>query len=215
AKYLFIAAQAADTPSTHETRLFFKYILERIDFERDMHFQTCTTIDTLDYSGYALNEGSKVIIAAAGDKKRTLCKNVNPNLKQNINSVTWVSDGILAIEMEDFISYENASSEIEKLVLNLEPIDTSDIGIIVICNDSEFLAKDWNNFLWATFTRSDPSKDIYGIGSQYINKHWGCKGPIIIDARTKPHHAPILQENEKALEAIEHFFQKGQPLEGF
>ena len=40
----------------------------------DLHFQTQTTIDTLDYSGHGLNQGSKVVIAAAGPSRRTLAR---------------------------------------------------------------------------------------------------------------------------------------------
>ncbi|WP_218244046.1 hypothetical protein, partial [Pseudomonas sp. 2995-3] len=53
-----------------------------MDFRRDIHFQTNTTIDTLDYSGTGLNSGSKVIFAACGDKKRDLCTEVPDALKK-------------------------------------------------------------------------------------------------------------------------------------
>jgi 4-hydroxy-3-polyprenylbenzoate decarboxylase len=50
-----------------------------------------------------------------------------------------------------------------------------------------------------TFTRSNPSHDIYGVDSFQQNKHWGSKGSLIIDARIKPHHAPVL-ELDKSVE---------------
>ncbi len=50
----------------HDVADFLRHVLERVDWRRDLHFQTCTTIDTLDYSGGRLNEGSKLVIAAAG-----------------------------------------------------------------------------------------------------------------------------------------------------
>ena len=51
---------------------FLRHILQRADWTRDLHFQTRTTMDTLDYSGTGINAGSKVIVAAAGAKKREL-----------------------------------------------------------------------------------------------------------------------------------------------
>jgi 4-hydroxy-3-polyprenylbenzoate decarboxylase len=57
---------------------FYSHVLERVDWKRDIHFYTKTTIDTLDYSGSGLNTGSKVVIAAAGQAIRTLSSNV-PN----------------------------------------------------------------------------------------------------------------------------------------
>ena len=73
AKYLWIVA-AEDDPEldVHDVPEFLRHVLERVDWRRDLHFQTCTTIDTLDYSGGRLNEGSKVVIAAAGPPLRTL-----------------------------------------------------------------------------------------------------------------------------------------------
>ncbi|GIX02423.1 MAG: 3-octaprenyl-4-hydroxybenzoate carboxy-lyase [Thermogutta sp.] len=73
AKYLFIAA-GEDNPelSVYEVDDFLRHILERVDWRRDVHFQTCTTADTLDYTGGALNQGSKVVIAAVGKPRRTL-----------------------------------------------------------------------------------------------------------------------------------------------
>ena len=50
--------------------------------KRDLHFQTRTTIDTLDYSaGMGLNAGSKLVIAAAGPKRRDLGTTVPPELR--------------------------------------------------------------------------------------------------------------------------------------
>src|SRR5438132_7536051 len=57
AKYLFIAAKE-DAPDldVHDVAAFFRHALERFDPETDLHFQTRTTIDTLDYSaGMGLN----------------------------------------------------------------------------------------------------------------------------------------------------------------
>ncbi len=73
AKYLLIVAHE-DNPrlDIHAMADFFRHLLERIDWRRDLHFQTRTTIDTLDYSGTGLNEGSKVVMAAAGPKQRDL-----------------------------------------------------------------------------------------------------------------------------------------------
>ena len=67
--------------------------------------------------------------------------------------------------------------------------------LIVIVDDSEFTARNERNFLWVTFTRSNPAADIEGIGAFIDQKHWGCTGPLVIDARIKPHHAPPLVDD--------------------
>ena len=73
AKYLLIVAREDDPElDIHDIPAFFRHLLERIDWTNDLHFQTRTTIDTLDYSGHGLNQGSKVVMAAAGPKRREL-----------------------------------------------------------------------------------------------------------------------------------------------
>ena len=51
--------------------VFAAYPFPRVDWKRDLHFQTRTTIDTLDYSGSGFNQGSKVVIAATGPPQRS------------------------------------------------------------------------------------------------------------------------------------------------
>ena len=65
----------------------------------------------------------------------------------------------------------------------------------MIVDDSEFTARQLKNFLWVVFTRSNPASDIYGIDSFVEDKHWGCRGSLVIDARIKSHHAPPLIED--------------------
>ncbi|MFO0264991.1 MAG: 3-octaprenyl-4-hydroxybenzoate carboxy-lyase, partial [Planctomycetota bacterium] len=65
--------------------------------------------------------------------------------------------------------------------------------LIVVADDSEFVARTLNNFLWVTFTRSNPAVDISGVEAFTENRHWGCRGSLLIDARLKPHHAPPLE----------------------
>lgn len=68
--------------------------------------------------------------------------------------------------------------------------------------------------MWATFTRANPSHDIYGVDSFTEHKHWGCRGPVIIDARVKPHHAPPLIPDAKVAQRVDRFFAKGGDLYG-
>jgi 4-hydroxy-3-polyprenylbenzoate decarboxylase len=88
------------------------------------------------------------------------------------------------------------------------------LPLVVIVDDSEFTAKTLDNFLWVVFTRSDPAVDLYGIGATVENKHWGCSGSLVIDARRKAHHAPLLEEDPAALRRIEALAAPGGPLHG-
>jgi 4-hydroxy-3-polyprenylbenzoate decarboxylase len=210
AKYLFIAANE-DNPSLdiHHVEPFLAHMLERVDWRRDLHFQTSTTIDTLDYSGSGLNAGSKLVIAAAGRKRRDLPATVpvDLSLPAGFSEPRVCLPGILAVSgprsttprncgdpsMESFCSFFGDNHPINAFPL------------VVVVDDSEFTARTLNNLLWVTFTRSNPASDIYGIGASVTSKHWGCTGSVVIDARTKNHHAPPLISDpviEKRVDAM-------------
>lgn len=215
AKYLWIAA-ANDDPSidTHNIADFFRHMLERVDWARDLHFQTKTTIDTLDYSGSDWNAGSKVVIAACGPKVRTLANELPKDLRLStaFTSAHIALPGIIAISGAKWNNQESASMEIETLAQVLKPQALVDWPLIVICDDAEFTAKTVNNFVWVTFTRSNPSHDIYGVDAFIEYKHWGCMGPLIIDARKKTHHAPELIPDIAVSEKVDKLFSKGGSL---
>ena len=85
---------------------------------------------------------------------------------------------------------------------------------IVIVDQSDFTARSLENFLWVTFTRSDPARDVHGIGAFVEDKHWGCRGSLVIDARTKPHHAPPLTEDPRVTQRVDALAAPGGPLHG-
>ncbi len=183
AKYLFICDDE-NSPNVNNVKKYFAHFLERVDWRRDLHFQTKTTIDTLDYSGDGLNKGSKVVIAAAGEIKRTLSKKIdNINLPERFSDLQLVSNGNLVIE---------GKGEIKELISCLENQNLDGIGLVTLVDDSSFICENFSNWLWVTFTRSNPANDIYGLNAKTNNKHFSCSIPII-DARIKAHHAPILE----------------------
>jgi 4-hydroxy-3-polyprenylbenzoate decarboxylase len=195
AKYLFIAAREDDEQlSTHHLQEFLMHVLSRMNFRRDLHFHTQTTIDTLDYTGTGLNAGSKVVFAAAGPVRRSLQRTLPAALPlpKGFSDLQLAFPGVLTLQMEAYTTAAETASDLLALDNALQNTDLSGIAMIVLCDDSAFTALNINNFVWVTFTRSNPAADIYGIGSATHDKHWGCEGPIIIDARKKPHHAPEL-----------------------
>ena len=86
--------------------------------------------------------------------------------------------------------------------------------LVVVVDHSDFAAKTLENFLWTTFTRSNPATDVYGIEPFYLDKHWGCFGSLVIDARSKPHHAPPLVEDPAVTRRVDALAARGGPLHG-
>ena len=220
AKFLFICSGNRDEVSTHNIPAYFQYVLARINLKRDIHFYTNTSMDTLDYSGDGLNTGSKVVIAAHGKPIRALSDSTGDIFlnKKGILKATLVMNGVVAIQLaKGFNNYTDTKMEMEELSSALLPYLKllQSLPLIVICDDADFLENNVQNFLWVTFTRSNPSHDIYGVDAFTTNKHWGCNGSLIIDARKKPHHAPELILNEKVLEKIAPIFAEGGSLAGW
>ena len=202
AKWLFIAAKEDNQAlTTHHEQAFFEHILERIDLCRDLHFHTQTTIDTLDYSGDGLNTGSKLVLAATGNARRKLGNTIpnNVELPDGFSDLNVVFPGVLSVRGPKFTNYESARQELQRLTDQFPLELASEFPFITLCDDASFVSKTLGNWLWVTFTRSNPSHDIYGVGSFTENKHWGCKGSLIVDARIKPFHAPPVEMPEEFL----------------
>jgi len=203
-KYLLIAAKEDVDGKTesgkslvNDVPAFFTHVLERVHFDRDLHFQTATTIDTLDYTGTSLNHGSKVVIAAAGAKCRELRDNPSDlktlELPQGFKQAAVVMPGVLTIEGPATCSaatHTEAPATIETLKASLAQWEYRENYPWISVIDESALNTDniLSDFLWLTFTRSDPAQDVYGLDESICDKHWKCKAPLIIDARIKPHH---------------------------
>ncbi len=218
AKYLLIVARE-DAPGLdiHDIPAFFRHLLERVDWQRDLHFQTCTTIDTLDYSGSGLNEGSKLVIAAAGPVRRTLPTELGDlRLPDDLQHPRLVLPGILAVAGPPFASGREGGDE--RLTAILARLDVEHplnrFPLVVLVDDSQFVSESVHNFLWTTFTRSNPASDVYGIGCFTRAKHWGTRGSLLIDARGKPHHAPPLIEDPAVERKVDALGAPGKPLHG-
>jgi 4-hydroxy-3-polyprenylbenzoate decarboxylase len=219
AKYLFICAKEDDPGiTTNNIPAFFKHVLERVDWTRDLHFHTNTTIDTLDYSGDGINSGSKLVVAVAGDKKRELSNELpRYNWPDGFSDPKIIMPGIIVLRAKAYTNNKTARKEIAALAWENDSLQDhllDGFPLIILADDSEFVAKTLNNFLWVTFTRSNPAADIHGMNSFFNNKHWGCKGSLIIDARIKSHHAPILEKDPEIEKRVDAFGEKGRSLFG-
>ncbi|MBL9165757.1 MAG: UbiD family decarboxylase [Planctomycetaceae bacterium] len=233
AKYLLIVAHHDDPRlQVDDVAAFFSHVLARADWRRDLHFHTQTTIDTLDYSGGGFNAGSKVVVAAAGTKRFELATELPAMLPlpEGFRHPRLVMPGVVAVEgpacpKPSFdhdesarargIAREETAGVMRRFCEALDvahPINC--FRLIVVVDDSRFVSESLNNFLWAVFTRSNPADDIYGIDEFISEKHWGCRGALVIDARIKPHHAPVLEEDPEIARRVDALGAPGGPLHG-
>lgn len=229
AKYLVIAADESHGLTTHDIPGFLRYVLERVDWQTDLHFHTRTTIDTLDYSGEGLNAGSKVVIAAAGPPRRVLSSELPApfRLPEGFTDVRVCLPGILAVTAPPCrgnrrVEQLGTTGQVHSLDADVARFCEALSGdhplkafpLIVLVDDADFTARTLNNWLWVTFTRSNPAVDIDGVEAFVQDKHWGCRGSLVIDARIKPHHAPPLIEDPEVSRRVDRLAAPGGPLHG-
>jgi 4-hydroxy-3-polyprenylbenzoate decarboxylase len=243
AKYLWIADQRDDPRlDLHDVSAFLGHMLSRLDFTRDLHFQTRTTIDTLDYSGGRINEGSKLVLAARGNPRRDLAHEMPASmpLPEGFSNPQVCLPGVLAIQVggsridiQSEVRSEHQSDARSENASDARPMGPESASpavricdalrrdhpvnrfpLIVLVDDSRFTAASLNNLLWVTFTRSNPAADVHGIESFTAEKHWGCHGSLVIDARAKPHHAPPLEEDPAVSRRVDALASRGGPLHG-
>jgi 4-hydroxy-3-polyprenylbenzoate decarboxylase len=219
AKYLLLVAHE-DNPDLdiHDVEAFFRHLLERVDWRTDLHFQTQTTIDTLDYSGHGLNQGSKLVVAVAGPVRRRLGTTVGSDLylPEGFRDPRVCLPGVLAVSAPPFARSEGeVAPEVAQFCAGLGPANVLEgFPLVVLVDDSAFAARNLGNWLWTTFTRSNPAADVQGVGAFCRQKHWGCTGPLVIDARSKPHHAPPLVEDPAVSRRVDELAAAGGPLHG-
>jgi 4-hydroxy-3-polyprenylbenzoate decarboxylase len=237
AKYLFIVAEG-DAPGidAHDVEAVLAHLLARADWRRDLHFHTESTIDTLDYSGSGFNVGSKLVIAARGPAVRQLPRErpSSISLPDGFGEPHVCLPGVIAVrgpqinpkptlafdprrESDASIWKSTASApwsaDIARLTAAID--DEHPLRpwpLIVVVDDPAFTSASLANFLWVTFTRSNPAADVHGVDAAIHQKHWGCRGPLVIDARLKPHHAPPVEEDPAVTAAVDTLCARGRPL---
>ena len=221
AKYLLIVA-GEDNPEldVRDVDEFLRHVLDRADWRRNLHFQTCTTIDTLDYTGDALHQGSKLAIAVAGPPRRTQPVGTDSRIKipedLGFGGPRVVLPGILVVQGPAYLAEPpERDTAVQRFCDGYTRADAiNGFPWIVIVDDSKSAAQKLDDFLWTTFTRSNPATDVYGIESFLVDKHWGCFGSLVIDARSKPRHAPPLVEDPDVTRRVNELAAPGRPLHG-
>ncbi|MFM7109190.1 MAG: UbiD family decarboxylase [Planctomycetaceae bacterium] len=235
AKYLFIVdGREAPELDAHDVRGFLAHLLARADWARDCHFHTETTIDTLDYSGSGMNAGSKLVVAARGPVIRDLPRELPPGtrLPDGFRNPRLCLPGIVAvegprIEPRPRLDAENDAAiwaaaavapwaaAVARFCAAIDPLHPlRTVPLVVIVDDADFAAAALDNLLWVTFTRSNPAADVHGVEAFTHQKHWGCRGPLVIDARLKPHHAPPVEEDPAITARVDDLCRRDGPLGG-
>lgn len=134
-KYLFICA-GEDNPglAASDVKGYFRHVLERADWRENLHFQTNTTMDTLDYTGHGLNKGSKLVVAVAGERRQELCEQIPDGctLPEGFSKPVLILPGIMAVQAPSYTlteggvgydSDEDRSGEVEAFCTEMDRLN--------------------------------------------------------------------------------------------
>ncbi len=175
-KFLMLTDKPQDL---RDFRSLFEYILERVNWESDFFIFDRTSFDTLDYASGKVNHGSKAMLVGVGEAIRELKREFNETPPAGISKAEVFCGGCLVVE-------GNSYEQDKNLGVRLANSASFDGFQVIVIHDSIEFARSTDKFLWATWTRFNPSTDVYARESNIQNNHIVYNAPIIIDARMKP-----------------------------
>jgi UbiD family decarboxylase len=156
------------------------YILERADFRTDLYIFSNISMDTLDYAGPKVNEGSKGILLGVGPAIRELKKDLSGPLPSGIDSAEIFSPGCLVVSGSNY----STDRKLAERVANHEAF--KDFSLIILSDDALKAVSNTSYFLWSVFTRFEPASDITPRSLSINRFHPTLDAPIVIDTRMKP-----------------------------
>ncbi len=186
-----------DTPQDlRDFPRLFEHILARVRWETDLFIFTNTAMDTLDYTSGTVNKGSKAIMLGLGDAIRELPREFQGSLPVGIHRAEVFCGGCLVVEGANY-------EDDKELAARLAQENVFRDWPLVVLHDNAACAKRAADFLWATWTRFEPASDIYARETNIVRHHLSYSGPIVIDARMKPHYPAELIAREDIVELVD------------
>jgi len=177
-KFLLVTDRHVDLRNFRAT---LEHILARTRPETDLYVFSNLSMDTLDYTGPKVNEGSKGVWMGLGDPVRELPRTfAAADLPAGVGEVRVFCGGCLVVGAASYVSAPDAAARIATI-----PAFAS-WPLVVISDEPERASRSDMNFLWTTFTRFEPAADIYAAQRRLVRNHIAYTGPVVIDARIKP-----------------------------
>ncbi len=178
-KFLLLTDQPVDL---RDFRATLEHVLARTKPETDLFVFSNVSMDTLDYAGPAVNEGSKGVWLGLGDPVRDLPREFRPSQPppSDVADVRVFCAGCLVVQTRAFAEDREAPSR-----LAAHPAFAG-WPLVVLTDDAARATRSAMNFLWTTFTRFDPGSDIHAAATRVVRNHIAFTPPVCIDARMKP-----------------------------
>lgn len=192
-KFLLLTDKPQDL---RDFKSLFEHILSRVEWHRDLFIFSQTAFDTLDYASGTINHGSKAILMGVGDARRELKREFEGELPAGITAAEPFCAGCIVVEGD---TYEHDKD----LAPRIARAGKFDDWQIVVLHDDIAFARSTEKFLWATWTRFNPSTDIHAKNTEVRNNHIGYESPIVIDARMKPWYPKEVEPREDVVKLVD------------
>jgi UbiD family decarboxylase len=177
-KFLILTDQSINVK---DIKTVLKTVLERFKPETDLFIFSNLSLDTLDYSGPELNKGSRGVLLGLGEPVRTLPEKFSGSLPNPVKNAVAFCPGCLVIDSPKYTEFQDYS-------LISQHKDFQNWPLIILTDDVKKATENTSAFLWTTFTRFEPAADIHAQETTVFRHHLCYKGPIVIDARSKPQY---------------------------
>jgi 4-hydroxybenzoate decarboxylase subunit C len=176
-KFLLLTDRQVDLKNFRAT---LEHLLARTSPETDLYVFSNLSMDTLDYTGPIVNEGSKGVWLGLGDPVRDLPRQFSGEPPAGVTDIRVFCGGCLVVTAPSYGTEPEAAAR-------LATADSfASWPLVVVTDDAVRAARSDMNFLWTTFTRFEPAADIHASARTIVRNHVAYRGPIVIDARMKP-----------------------------
>jgi UbiD family decarboxylase len=202
-KFLFVVDRPIDLKDFRAT---LTHVLARTHPETDLYVFSNLSMDTLDYTGPAVNEGSKGVWLGLGDPVRELPRGFTaPEIPHGLTDVHVFCPGCLVVGGPSYADEPGAAARFAT-----HPAFTG-WPLVVLTDEPRRAAASPINFLWTTFTRFEPAADIHAAGTTLVRHHVSYTPPIVIDARMKPWFPKELFADEETAATVTRRWKKYFP----
>jgi UbiD family decarboxylase len=173
-------------------RATLEHVLARTNPQTDLYVFSNLSMDTLDYTGPAVNEGSKGVLLGLGDAVRELPRAFSAAaVPAGATDVRVFCGGCLVVGGPAYESEPGAAARFAA-----DPA-FAPWPLVVVTDEPRRAAASVMNFLWTTFTRFEPAADIHAAGREIVRNQISYRAPIVIDARLKPGFPKELRCDER------------------
>jgi 3-polyprenyl-4-hydroxybenzoate decarboxylase len=177
-KFLLLTDRRVDL---RDFRATLEHVLERTSPETDLYVFSNLSMDTLDYTGPRVNEGSKGVWLGLGEPVRELPREFAASeIPAGMTEPRVFCAGCVVVGGPAYDDDPGAASRFAR-----HPA-LAGWPLVVLTDEPRRAAASTINFLWTTFTRFEPAADLHAAGVRVVRHHPSFTAPIVVDARRKP-----------------------------